>query len=183
MVFSMTACGAEDSNTDEAAELDQENAENIAANTVNPTTYELDGVVYPFPTSYSELAQNGWSFEHSVDKKPIEAGLTRISIYLKNTQGLEIEVDITNVTDNIIDAEESVITDIRVYTNENVDFKLLPAGLSFDSTKADIEAAGGDPQGYDDRYYWYTDGTKEVAVAVLYDNVHVGYYNIWSNEY
>lgn len=99
------------------------------------TVIKVDGKLYQLPAPLSEFMDNGWEF----DEVTVPA-LNEESIVLKK-DNCTLYTYVYNDSDVLVNAEDTYVTSVSMYVNENsVDFELT-GGLSDKSKDADVVKA------------------------------------------
>ena len=130
----------------------------------------IDQLIYQLPCPVSVFEENGWSLADNDDVMAQRNGLNKLE-----KDGFTLEVTVTNFADLQMPAANCAVTEIRAYNfpeaAPGADL-VLPYGISFDSTKEDLDAVDvfeAEVQD-EDIVYTYRDLDNKVYYTAIYDS-------------
>jgi hypothetical protein len=148
--------------------LKEYEAPNSIGTDLSEAEFSLDDVLYKLPCPVSVFEENGWSLTENDSVMAHRFFITELE-----KDGVTLRVNLQNFADYQTTAENCAVTSITAHyypeKDKNVNME-LSKGISFDSTKEDIEASGLFEKnvGDDSIGYEYTDVDSNVYYLVTY---------------
>ena len=142
-------------------------------NDLTTGTFMLDGALYELPVPVSEFLANGWT----IKQKPSYIVCNGEGEITVEKDGVKLTLEIINFAKYQTIAENCVVTSITVDDTDGVDIT-LPGGLTFESSKADVDSVITEDFYYSEgnyRYYYsFTDYSEREFSIYLYVDKETG---------
>lgn len=132
---------------------------------------QIDGVEYQFPMLVSDLTANGWTLTEDSDKVAIHQGLS-FATMVKDEKAIIVNITSTSDTDDM-PIEQGEVVRLTITATSGVS-AVFPGGLTYNSTKDDVEAVITDSFSYNSSskcFYNDADYYSEVEPCLLYINM------------